>query len=89
VIRRPELSLQRTKRSIVVQGHKTSLSLETGFWLATKEIAAQEGTPVSKLVARIDTDREHANLSSTIRVYVLDYYRRIADRDARAGKAKR
>ena len=51
MIRRPELSLQRTKRSIVVQGHKTSLSLETAFWLALKEIAAQEGTPVSQLVA--------------------------------------
>jgi predicted DNA-binding ribbon-helix-helix protein len=73
----------------VISGHKTSLALEDEFWLSVKEIAAQEGTPVSQLVACIDTDRRHANLSSTIRVYVLDYYRRIADKVARGGKAKR
>jgi predicted DNA-binding ribbon-helix-helix protein len=63
-------------------------SLEAGFWRALKEIAAQEGTAVSQLVARIDTDREHANLSSTLRVYVLDHYRRLADKVAPSGKAK-
>ena len=89
MIRRPELSLRRTKRSIVIAGHKTSLSLEAGFWLALKEIAAQEATPVSQLVNRIDTHREHANLSSTIRVYVLDHYRRLADEAAPRSKAKR
>jgi len=78
MIRHPELALQRTKRSIVIGGHKTSLSLEADFWLALKEIAAQEGTPVSQLVNRIDADREHANLSSHLRVYVLEHYRRLA-----------
>lgn len=75
MIRRPELSLQKTKRSIVISGHKTSLSLEAGFWLSLKEIAAQERASLSALVTRIDTDREHGNLSSTIRLYVLNYYR--------------
>jgi predicted DNA-binding ribbon-helix-helix protein len=76
--RRPELSLQRKKRSIVIGGHKTSLSLEAGFWLALKEIAAHEGTPVSHLVKRIDGDRKHGNLSSQLRVYVLEHHRRLA-----------
>ena len=61
------------------RGHKTSLSLEAGFRLSLKEIAAQEGIAVRKLVSRLDTDRNHANLSSTIRLYVLDYYRRLAE----------
>jgi predicted DNA-binding ribbon-helix-helix protein len=78
MIQRPELSLQRKKRSIVIAGHKTSLSLEAGFWLALKEIAAQEGIPVHQLVNCIDNDREHANLSSNLRVYVLEHYRRLA-----------
>ena len=63
MIRRPELSLQRTKRSIVIAGYKTSLSLEAGFRLALKEIAAQAGNSISQLVNRIDTDRDHAPLS--------------------------
>lgn len=83
--RRPELSFQRTKRSIVIAGHKTSLSLEAGFWLSLKEIAAREGVSLTALVARIDSDREHANLSSAIRLFVLDHYRGPADAAAPAG----
>ena len=75
MIRRSELS-QRTKRSIVIGGHKTSIGLEDAFWHSLKKIAAQEGTPVSQLVNRIDKGRNHANLSSAIRLYILDYYRR-------------
>jgi len=51
-----------TKRSIRLGAHNTSIGLEDAFWLSLKEIAAQQGTPISQLVARIDTDREHANL---------------------------
>ena len=76
MIRRPELSLQRTKRSIAIGGHKTCICLEDAFWHSLKEISAQEGTPVSQLVNRIDEGRDHANLSSAIRLHVLDYYRR-------------
>jgi predicted DNA-binding ribbon-helix-helix protein len=47
-----------------------------------KEIAVQEGMPVSQLVNRIDGDRDHGNLSSRLRVYVLEHYRRIAEEHA-------
>ena len=55
--RRPELSLQRTKRSIVIAGHKTSLSLEAAFWGSLKEIAAHEGVSVVAALTRIVTTR--------------------------------
>jgi predicted DNA-binding ribbon-helix-helix protein len=77
--RRAQLSSQRLKRSIVIAGHKTSLSLEAAFWVSLKEIAAQEGVSVAALVNRIDTDRGHTNLSSTTRVYVLNHYCRLAE----------
>jgi len=63
------------KRSIVVNGKKTSLSLEDEFWNALKEIAGKRGIRLSHLIAAIDGQREHANLSSAIRLFVLDYYR--------------
>ena len=59
------------KRSIVIAGHKTSVSLEDEFWDSLKEIAGQRGTTLAALVAAIDGDREHANLSSAIRLFVL------------------
>ena len=63
------------KRSIVIAGHKTSVSLEDAFWTGLKEIAAQRGMTLSELVASIDSDRRHGNLSSAIRLFVLDHYR--------------
>ncbi len=63
------------KRSIVIAGHKTSVSLEDGFWKALKEIAKARQMTMSDLVASIDTDRHQGNLSSAIRLFVLDYYR--------------
>ena len=63
------------KRSVVLDGHKTSVSLENEFWSALHEIAGREKTNVSKLVARIGHDRTNINLSSTIRVFVLNYFR--------------
>jgi predicted DNA-binding ribbon-helix-helix protein len=62
------------KRSIVVGGHKTSVSLEDPFWDAMKEIAALMRMTLSELISQIDTDREHSNLSSAIRLFVLDHY---------------
>ena len=56
------------KRSIVIATHKTSVSLEDAFWSALKEIAAQRDMTLSDLVASIDTDRRHGNLSSAIRI---------------------
>ena len=63
------------KRSIVIAGHKTSVSLEDAFWKGLKEIASGREVTLSDLVASIDTDRRHGNLSSAIRLFVLDHYR--------------
>jgi predicted DNA-binding ribbon-helix-helix protein len=63
------------KRSIVIAGHKTSVSLEDAFWKGLKDIAGGRDMTLSDLVASIDTDRQHGNLSSAIRLFVLDYYR--------------
>jgi predicted DNA-binding ribbon-helix-helix protein len=63
------------KRSVVIAGHKTSISLEDDFWRSFKEIARYRFTTVSTLLARVDSDRQHANLSSAIRLFVLNHYR--------------
>ena len=63
------------KRSIVIAGHKTSVSLEDAFWKGLKEIASGRDMTLSDLVAAIDSERQHGNLSSAIRLYVLDFYR--------------
>ena len=63
------------KRSIVIAGHKTSVSLEDAFWKGLKDIAGDRDITLSDLVASIDTDRRHGNLSSAIRLFVLDHYR--------------
>jgi predicted DNA-binding ribbon-helix-helix protein len=63
------------KRSIVIASHKTSVSLEDAFWRALKEIAIGRDKTLSDLVAEIDTGRPHGNLSSAIRLFVLDHYR--------------
>src|ERR1700686_5800647 len=62
------------KRSIVIAGHKTSVSLEDAFWRGLKEIAGGRDMTLSDLVSTIDSDRRHGNLSSAIRLFVLDYY---------------
>jgi predicted DNA-binding ribbon-helix-helix protein len=66
---------QVVKRSIVIAGHKTSVSLEDAFWKALKEIAGARHMTLSDLVAMIDSERQHSNLSSAIRLFVLDFYR--------------
>ena len=63
------------KRSIVIAGHKTSVSLEDAFWNGLKEIAGKRDLTLSDMVATIDKERRHGNLSSAIRLFVLDYYR--------------
>jgi predicted DNA-binding ribbon-helix-helix protein len=64
------------KRTIDLDGRKTSVTLEDAFWDALKEIAAAQGTTVD--LTAIDSERrerQHPNFSSAIRVFVLDYYR--------------
>ena len=55
--------------------HKTSVTLEDAFWSALKEIAAAKNTSASALIQEINKKRQHANLSSAIRLFVLEYYR--------------
>ena len=63
------------KRSIVIAGHKTSVSLEEAFWRGLKEIALSRRATLSDLVAAIDSERQLGNLSSAIRLFVLDHYK--------------
>jgi predicted DNA-binding ribbon-helix-helix protein len=62
------------KRSIAIGGRETSISLEDAFCTRLKEIARYRQMTVSDLVATIDSDRQHRNLSSAIRIFVLDFY---------------
>ena len=66
------------KRSVVVAGHKTSVSLEDQFWEGVREIAKARRVTISDLVGSIDTEREHGNLSSALRLFVLDHYQKRA-----------
>lgn len=63
------------KRSVIRNGHKSSISLEDQFWDALREIAEHEQMAISTLVAHIDHHRTTSNLSSAIRVFVLDHFR--------------
>ena len=63
------------KRSVIIAGHKTSVSLEDAFWKALKEIAVGRGANLSELVTAIDVERRQGNLSSCLRLFVLDFYR--------------
>jgi predicted DNA-binding ribbon-helix-helix protein len=71
---------QVIKRSIVIAGHKTSVSLEDAFWRGLKDIARERGVTLSELVGTIDSDRQHGNLSSAIRLFVLEHYRGLPGR---------
>ena len=63
------------KRSIMIAGHSTSISLEPVFWDALSEAAEADSLPLNALVARIDADRVAAddppNLASAIRVWLF------------------
>jgi predicted DNA-binding ribbon-helix-helix protein len=62
------------KRSVVLAGHKTSVSLEDAFWQALKDIATSCRTTLSNLIGSIDTERQQGNLSSALRLFVLNHY---------------
>ena len=73
------------KRSIVIGDRRTSVSLEEAFWKAFKTIATNRGTTLSELATEIHSGRGPGNLSSRIRLYVLNFYR---DRLSEAGGAR-
>ena len=76
------------KRSIVITGHKTSVSLEDAFWTGLKDIATSRDLTLSELVASIDADRRQGNLSSAIRLFVLDHYRALAGSGAKSSETR-
>jgi len=63
------------KRSISIASHKTSITLEDEFWASLKAIAQDRNQTIAQLIASIDSNRELANLSSALRMFVLRYYR--------------
>jgi predicted DNA-binding ribbon-helix-helix protein len=65
--------LRLVKRSIAIRGHRTSVSLEDAFWSRLKRFAEARGQSLSAIIAEIDDARGEANLSSAIRVAVLDF----------------
>ena len=73
------------KRSVVIKGHKTSVTLEDAFWSGLKEIAQENGYTLGRLVAQIDSERIGPNLSSAIRMHVLDHYKALHEKTSVPG----
>jgi predicted DNA-binding ribbon-helix-helix protein len=65
-------SARVVKRSLVIAGHRTSISIEDAFWRRLRRIALERGLSLNQLAAKIDASRDGANLSSAIRVFVLE-----------------
>jgi predicted DNA-binding ribbon-helix-helix protein len=63
----------------MLAGHKTSVSLEDAFWQGLKEIASRRKMSGSALIGQVDAQRGDGNLSSAIRLFVLDYFRTLAE----------
>lgn len=73
------------KRSLTLRGHQTSVSLEDAFWVAFRDIAAEQDKAVNALAAEIDAERGlDCGLASAIRVHVLNHYRQIAENGSEA-----
>ncbi|MFA5591931.1 MAG: ribbon-helix-helix domain-containing protein [Micavibrio sp.] len=68
------LSERPVKRSVTIAGHATSITLEAPFWTMLQEIAAQDGRSLANLITEIDA-RRGTNLSSALRLFVLDRLR--------------
>lgn len=64
------------KRSLTIAGHRTSIALEPEFWEALQAIADTKKVAISHLISQIDEIRTQENLSSAIRVYILNTYRK-------------
>jgi predicted DNA-binding ribbon-helix-helix protein len=62
------------KRAVAIAGHKTSISVEDAFWKGLKEIAEGRDMTLSDLVTAVNSERKHGNLSSAVRLFVLDHY---------------
>jgi predicted DNA-binding ribbon-helix-helix protein len=71
------------KRSIVIDGHNTSITLEDEFWTCLRKIAEERRETLSQLVSGIDASRQVKNLSSAIRVFIFEFYKDRFERQAR------
>jgi predicted DNA-binding ribbon-helix-helix protein len=82
--RRRKLTIKSlvVKQSVVLNGHHSTVSVEGAFWNALKEIAVAQNITANALVSKIDSERRVANLSSAIRVYVVEHYRLAAKANA-------
>lgn len=63
------------KHSVTISGHRTSISLEDEFWQGLREIADLRSKTLADIVRQIDRDRGERNLSSAIRLAVLNHYK--------------
>ena len=72
---RPHRKSRVRRRTVVIAGNETSVSLEDTFWQSLKEIAEERDMTLSKLITTVKSERRHGNLSSAIRLFVLDFYR--------------
>jgi predicted DNA-binding ribbon-helix-helix protein len=70
------------KQSVSINGHHSSISIEGSFWNALKEIAVSQNISANALVSKIDSERDATNLSSAIRVSVVEHYRLTASASA-------
>ena len=73
------------KRSVVVSKKRTSVSLEDSFWVSLQAIVRMENTTIEHYIEKIERKRETPNLSSNLRIAVLDYFQQIAARSMVAG----
>ena len=71
---RVPLPTTNKKRSLMLRGHKTSISLEDEFWTALHDIALEKGTSVPLLVEQLDGEQDYVNLSSAVRVFTFKHY---------------
>lgn len=77
------------KRSFSIKGHRTSISLEAPFWDALRDAAAEQKLTLAGLVARIDDGRgDDGGLSTAVRIWVLDYFRRRAELNSYDGGSR-
>jgi predicted DNA-binding ribbon-helix-helix protein len=74
----PPMKSPIAKRSVNLDGHKTSVSLENAFWDALKQIATVEKIAVHELIFKVNNERKRGGLSSALRLFVLEYYRQQA-----------
>jgi predicted DNA-binding ribbon-helix-helix protein len=77
------------KRSIVLHGRKSSITLEDAFWECLRKIADERKVTPSRLVSGIEAGRKTGNLSSVLRVFILEHYKDQLDRQARISKESR